>query len=107
MEPARSPAMGHHFDYSLQLLAELGSGFLPMSPEPHDFGRVDGHEVELFRLRNANGVQAGITNYGATLTSLRVPDRDGRFADVVLGFDRLAPYVAGKSYFGAVIGRVA
>jgi len=67
----------------------------------------EGHAVELYFLSNRNGVEAAITNYGATLVSLRVPARGGKFADVVLGYDSLDQYVADKRYFGATIGRYA
>ncbi len=58
-------------------------------------------------LENSKGVRAGITDYGATLVSLQVPDRQGRFADVVLGFDAASNYATHPSYFGSVIGRFA
>jgi aldose 1-epimerase len=70
------------------------------------FGRTpDGHEARLFTLRNRAGVRAEITDYGCTLVQLLVPDRQGRLADVVLGFDTLAEYVRHSPYFGCVIGR--
>jgi len=71
------------------------------------FGTVDDAPVQLYTLTNRNGLVATITNYGATVTSLRVPDRDGRLADVVAGFDDLDGYVTGTAYFGAIVGRVA
>ena len=67
----------------------------------------EGQTAHLYFLTNQNGVEAAITNYGATLVSLKVPDRAGEFADVVLGYDRLEHYVAGKRYFGGTIGRYA
>jgi len=66
----------------------------------------DGHAARLFNLRNAQGVSADITDYGATVVRLFAPDRHGRLADVTLGFDRLDDYVARSPYFGCVIGRV-
>jgi aldose 1-epimerase len=65
----------------------------------------DGREVEFYVLTNDNGLQVSITNYGGIVTSLTAPDRNGRFADVVLGFDGLDGYLAGHPYFGAIIGR--
>lgn len=65
----------------------------------------DGQPVEVFTLRNANGVEARIINYGGTVLSLKVPDRDGRFGDVVLGFDTLSDYETKSPYFGCLIGR--
>jgi aldose 1-epimerase len=67
----------------------------------------DGRRVAMFTLENANRVTARIMSYGGTLVSLSVPDRDGRFADVVLGFDDLAGYRSGKGYLGAIVGRYA
>ena len=71
-------------------------------------GRLaDGTVIEAVTLTGANGVSARILSYGATLQSLRAPDRDGAVADVVLGYDDLAGYVADANYFGATVGRVA
>jgi len=63
--------------------------------------------VTLYTLTNKNGMSVSIMDYGATITSIRVPDRNGKFDDVVLGYDRFAPYLAMKDYFGATIGRYA
>jgi aldose 1-epimerase len=68
---------------------------------------TDGAEVGLYTLRNVYGLEAGITNYGAILVSLMVPDRKGKFSDVVLGFDNLAGYLNEHPCFGATIGRYA
>jgi aldose 1-epimerase len=65
----------------------------------------DGEEVDLYTLTNKNGVEAAISTYGGAVVSLKVPDRDGKLADVVLGYDSLDGYVHDKSYFGAIIGR--
>ena len=71
------------------------------------FGKTSaGQTVDVFTLANANGVEARIINYGAIVVSLRVPDRSGRFDDVVLGYDTLDGYTAGNPrFFGAVVGR--
>lgn len=72
------------------------------------FGHLpDGRAVSRFTLRNAAGMEARITNYGGIVTSLRVPDREGKFDDVVLGFDTLDAYLAGHPYFGCIVGRYA
>lgn len=63
-----------------------------------------GEEVFLFTLKNKNGVEAKITNFGATLVNLYVPDKDGKVEDVVLGFDTLEKYYDNPSFFGATIG---
>ena len=71
------------------------------------FGMVDGQPVDLYTLTNENGLVAKITNYGGTVTSLIVPDRNGRLGDVVLGYDNVNSYVKDNHYFGAIIGRYA
>ena len=71
------------------------------------FGKTPDGDVELFTLKNANGVEVRITNYGGIITSLKTPDRNGAFADVVLGFDNLDGYLGYHPYFGAVVGRYA
>lgn len=72
------------------------------------FGRTpDGEIVELYTLTNTKGMEVRLTNYGGIVVSLRVPDRQGQFDDVVLGFDRLEDYLKGHPYFGAIIGRYA
>lgn len=79
-----------------------------MGIEKRGFGQTaDGKPVDLYTLTNAAGMEVKITNFGATLVSLKVPDRDGKPADVVLGYDRLADYIAGKYYFGCTAGRYA
>jgi len=72
------------------------------------FGQLaDGRAVSLFTLTNDQGIQVKITDFGGIITELHVPDRQGNFADVVLGYDDLDGYVRDKNYFGAVIGRYA
>jgi aldose 1-epimerase len=76
--------------------------------EQQDWGQTtDNSHVYLFRLENGNGVVAKLTNYGATLVELQIPDREKRLGNVVLGFENLAGYLAGHPYFGATCGRVA
>jgi aldose 1-epimerase len=67
---------------------------------------ADHQKVDIYTLTNAKGMSARITNYGAFLVSLNVPDRSGKMADVVLGYDNLESYTHGTTY-GAVIGRFA
>jgi aldose 1-epimerase len=72
------------------------------------FGKTpDGQEVELYTMTNTNGITAKITNYGAILVSLEVPDKNGKPADITLGFDTLEGYIKGHPYFGATVGRYA
>ena len=77
-----------------------------MSIQVAQFGKTaDGQEVSIYTLRNANGMEARIINFGGIIQSLKVPDRGGAMADVVLGFDNLDGYLGAHPYFGAVIGR--
>jgi aldose 1-epimerase len=66
-----------------------------------------GIPVRLFTLKNRNGVLVKITSFGAIVTELQVPDRNGTPTNVVLGFDNLDQYLKGHPAFGAIIGRVA
>lgn len=66
---------------------------------------VDGQQVRLFVLKNENGMEACITNYGARLVSLMVPNWNGRMEDVVLGYDNLEDYRTRGQNFGATVGR--
>ena len=93
----------------------LMSPSLPAADEPsmRPFGQMkDGRTAEIYTLRNRNGCEARITNYGGIVVSLTVPDKDGKFGDVVLGFDSLAPYLTEQyakncPYFGSIPGRYA
>ena len=76
--------------------------------ESEAFGATaDGRPVQRHRLVNARGSEAAFIDYGATLTELHMPDRQGGHADVVLGFDSVAEYEAPRTWFGCVVGRVA
>lgn len=68
---------------------------------------ASGDEVTLFTLRNASGMEARIMNYGGILVSLKTADKSGKVADVVLGFDSLAPYLEKNPFFGCITGRYA
>jgi aldose 1-epimerase len=73
-----------------------------------NFGKTkDGDSVDRYVLTNKIGIEATVISYGATLVSLKVPDRNGKIADVVLGYDSVDGYEQGKSYFGGTIGRYA
>ena len=98
---------------SLAALTLLVGGAVQAAPDTitqKSWGTApDGSAVTLYTLTNAHGVQAKITNYGGIVTSLIVPDRQGKRADVVLGYDTLTGYVknVNNPYFGALIGRYA
>jgi aldose 1-epimerase len=88
--------------------AALSSAAPSLRIEKQPFGKTpDGTEVSLYTLKNASGMEVKITNYGGTVESIKVPDRDKNYADVVLGFDSVEGYTQPKntSYFGALIGR--
>jgi aldose 1-epimerase len=71
------------------------------------FGTVEGQAVSLYTLTNERGFEVAITNYGGAVVALKAPDRNGSFADVVLGFATLEEYVSNPRYFGGLIGRHA
>ncbi len=74
--------------------------------DKHPFGHTsDGKAVELYTLRNQNGIEAGIMTYGGILVSLKTPDKSGHFDDIVLGYDGLEGYLKRNPYFGSLIGR--
>lgn len=66
---------------------------------------VNGDSTDLYVLKNANGVEVTLTNYGARIVSVMVPDRNGNMQDVVAGFDNVDDYVNTDNNFGATIGR--
>ena len=77
-------------------------------PTSRTFGFLhDGESVEAWTLCGQGGLVLEIITYGATVTRLLAPDRDGRLVDVVLGFNNLDSYLADRAYIGAIIGRVA
>jgi aldose 1-epimerase len=83
------------------------NGKTPPQPNQKDFNMtLNGQDIQIFRLTNANGLIADITNYGGKVVRLMVPDRNGKLEDVVLGFDDIEGYLNAKEpYFGALIGR--
>jgi aldose 1-epimerase len=77
-----------------------------MSVEVKPFGQTpEGQKVELYTLTNSHGLKAKIMTYGAIVTSLQVPDRQGKIDDIVLGYNNLTDYLANNPYFGAIVGR--
>lgn len=77
--------------------------------KPGSYGKTaDGRDVPSFVLKNANGIEVRLISRGATITHLYLPDRDGKLADVALGFDDVAGYESDRNqYFGCIVGRVA
>lgn len=79
-----------------------------MNVKKESFGKLsDGKEVMLFTLSNAQNITVKIITFGGIVTSIRVPDQDGKIADVVLGFNTLPEYLAKHPYFGVIAGRYA
>ncbi|HEV2102082.1 MAG TPA: aldose epimerase family protein [Candidatus Acidoferrum sp.] len=78
------------------------------SVKVQSFGAIaSGEKTDLYVLTNNRGMMVAITNYGATVVSIKVPDRAGKFADVVLGFDTAKEYEEGTAHIGGTIGRYA
>lgn len=70
------------------------------------FGKLsNGNEIFAYTLKNQNGMTAEIINYGAIVVSLTAPDRNGKFEDIVHGYDNIDSYVVDKNYFGCIVGR--
>lgn len=89
-------------------LASCASGSTHVSVTRAPFGVMpDGRGVEVFTMTNENGIELRAITYGAIIVSVRVPDRNGRLDDVVLGFDDLEGYLRDSPYFGAIVGRYA
>jgi len=87
-------------------LAGCASSSTSLNISKEHFGAMpDGQEVSIYTLKNAKGAEARITDYGGLLVSLKMPDRNGNFGDVVLGLDNLDDYMKKSPYFGALVGR--
>ena len=71
------------------------------------YGEFEGRQVDLITIKNSQGLELSVTNYGCIVTSLIVPDRHGHKADIVLGYKQFDQYLAGHPFFGAIAGRFA
>ena len=90
----------------LSLASSLSSQGMRGTIKKESFGKTTGGEqIELYSLSNKKGMEVSITNFGATVVTLKVPDRAGKATDIVLGYDTLDGYENGTSYFGATVGR--
>ena len=93
------------------LISSAAQAQIGESIERSTFGQLpDGRDVDLYRIVNTNGIEMRVTNYGGIIVSLRTPDAQGEFEDIVLGFDSLEKYLSpayqkANPYFGALIGR--
>ncbi len=94
------------FSITLLMLVSCGKEASLMKIERAPFAKLpDGRQVEQFTLVNAKGARATLINYGAIVTSLYMPDRNGKYDDMVLGFDTIDNYLKEPPYFGAIVGR--
>ncbi|MDX1701393.1 MAG: hypothetical protein R3250_12290, partial [Melioribacteraceae bacterium] len=76
-----------------------------MKIKKESFGKLtDEREVHIFTLTHPDGSEAKITNYGAAVVSLKVPGRNGKIENVVLGFDELENYEKIRAFYGAIVG---
>jgi aldose 1-epimerase len=87
------------------LIAQSTSSKPGVQEQP--FGTQDGRHVNLYTLTNSHGVEIKAMNYGGIIISIKVPDRKGQIADIVLGHDKLEGYIPNPPYFGAIVGRYA
>lgn len=88
------------------LLAVINSG--AMEVITRDYGTMpDGRTVKHYTLTNSHGLQVSLLDYGATLASVKTPDRHGVLADITLGYDHLAGWLGDPSHFGVTVGRFA
>ncbi|MDP4093755.1 MAG: aldose epimerase family protein [Bacillota bacterium] len=79
-----------------------------MSIRKKNFGKMyDGTQIDIFTLKNSKGMTVEITNFGGTVVSISVPDRNGKFADVALGYNSFEGYMDNDKYFGVILGRHA
>ena len=100
--------MSHTRRQAIQLMGVAATSLSAAAKklDKRSFGKTrSGEAVDLFIIKNSNGVEASITNFGAILVSLKTPDRSGKIADIVLGFDTLDGYLGDNPYFGAIVGR--
>ncbi len=98
------------FGAVLMLVISCGTEERPaeLAVTKHPYGMTpDGIQVDLYTLRNSAGVEAQIMTYGASLVSVRAPDNQGNFDDVVVGYNQLAPFFDENPYFGGIVGRFA
>jgi aldose 1-epimerase len=89
------------------LFAQTKSAKRHAAVQQKEFGTHEGRPVNLYTLKNTHGVEIQAMNYGGIIVSIRVPDRKGQFADVVLGHDKLEGYIPNPPYLGAIVGRYA
>ncbi|MDB4920106.1 aldose epimerase family protein [Mucilaginibacter sp.] len=78
-----------------------------IKPVLQHWGNINDQDIYLYHLQNASGIKVDITNFGATVTAITTPDRDGNFVDIAFGYDNLQGYINDNHYIGAIVGRYA
>jgi aldose 1-epimerase len=100
--------LGAELDYSVLSANLENERNVTMRVKEDDWGKTqDGRVVKLFTMQNQSGMLVKITSFGAIVTELHAPDRNGKVENIVLGFDNLDQYLKGHPSFGATVGRVA
>lgn len=89
------------------LFAQMKSAKQDSGVQQRELGTREGRPVNLYTLKNSHGVEVHAMNYGGIILSIRVPDRKGQMADIVLGHDSLEGYIPNPPYLGAIVGRYA
>jgi len=98
--------------YAVVFISAIGSFVFAQTSsksgvQQKDFGTRDGRSIILYTLTNSHGVEVRAMNYGGIILSLRVPDRKGQLADIVLGHEKAEGYIPNPPYLGAIVGRYA
>lgn len=89
------------------LFAQMKSAKQDSGVQQKELGTREGRPVNLYTLKNSHGVEVHAMNYGGIILSIRVPDRKGQLADIVLGHDTLEGYIPNPPFLGAIVGRYA
>ncbi len=93
---------------SLIFFLSCAEGTSSSTIQKEEFGKTAaGETVNLYTIKNANGIELKVTEFGATLVSLKLPDKNGNFEDIILGYDNLEGYINDASYLGVTAGRYA
>ncbi|XP_054002297.1 galactose mutarotase-like isoform X2 [Hylaeus anthracinus] len=97
-----------HFPLRIQLKLSFMDSSCEKLITVTEWGSIDGVTIKKYTLKNDAGQEVDVVTYGATITSIRTPDKQGRITDIVLGFDNVEEYSSSTNpYFGATVGRVA
>jgi len=93
---------------SLIFFLSCAEGTSSSTIQKEEFGKTaDGETVNLFTIKNSNGIELKVTEFGATLVSLKLPGKTGNFEDIILGYDNIEGYINDSAYLGVTPGRYA